>query len=162
MSAIQEAKIFDPADGFAPFIDVANSLIHVGALLAATGWCLTPHPQDPKRESVLWRRMSQSGMRPQRRQTLPVIRKRQKTLKPGNWVEQIYFAGAAKKSLGSLRHRLSWNGRTDSKVWLGSTPVPEATGLRWFRCNAPSSNFSDWSQPIQIMIAQDRGWHTGP
>ena len=49
-----------------------------------------------------------------------------------------------------------------SKVWLGSTPAPEATGLWWCRCNDPSSGFSDWSQPIQIITAQDCGWHAGP
>jgi hypothetical protein len=43
----------------------------------------------------------------------------------------------------------------------GGTPQPE-TGLWWCRADKPSSNLSDWSQPIQIMTAEDRGWHSGP
>lgn len=49
-----------------------------------------------------------------------------------------------------------------SRVWVAEgNPSPE-TGLWWCRCVKPSGNFSDWSQPIQIMTAEDRGWHSGP
>lgn len=49
-----------------------------------------------------------------------------------------------------------------SRVWVnGSAPPPE-TGLWWRRAETPSSRLSDWGQPVQIMTAEDRGWHSGP
>ncbi len=41
------------------------------------------------------------------------------------------------------------------------TPPPE-TGLWWCRAKTPAGALADWSQPIQIMTAEDRGWHSGP
>ena len=41
------------------------------------------------------------------------------------------------------------------------TPLPE-TGLWWCRAKTPAGALADWSQPIQIMTAEDRGWHSGP
>lgn len=49
-----------------------------------------------------------------------------------------------------------------SRVWLAPSAAPAETGLWWCRCDHPSSQFSDWSKPIQIMNAEDRGWHSGP
>lgn len=49
-----------------------------------------------------------------------------------------------------------------SRVWVGKTPPPPSTGLWWCRADAPSSELSDWSEPVQIMTAQNRGWHAGP
>lgn len=49
-----------------------------------------------------------------------------------------------------------------SRVWLGKGTQPANTGLWWCRCGFPSSNFSDWSDPVRIMDATDRGWHSGP
>jgi hypothetical protein len=49
-----------------------------------------------------------------------------------------------------------------SRVWLGKTSPPEETGLWWCRADTLSSNFSDWSDSVQIMTAEDRGWHAGP
>jgi hypothetical protein len=49
-----------------------------------------------------------------------------------------------------------------SRVWLAKTEPPSATGLWWCRADAASSNISDWSTPVQIMTAEDRGWHGGP
>ncbi len=49
-----------------------------------------------------------------------------------------------------------------SKVWLGKTAAPAATGLWWCQCPKPSPDFKDWSTPHQIMTAGDRGWHSGP
>jgi hypothetical protein len=49
-----------------------------------------------------------------------------------------------------------------SRVWLsGGTPRPE-TGLWWCRARKPSGVLSEWGQPVQIMTAEDRGWHSGP
>jgi hypothetical protein len=48
-----------------------------------------------------------------------------------------------------------------ARVSLRGTPSPEA-GLWWCRCARPSANLPDWSEPVQIMTAADRGWHAGP
>ncbi len=49
-----------------------------------------------------------------------------------------------------------------SRVWLGKTAAPANTGLWWVHASTPSSDRSDWSEPVQIMDAEDRGWHAGP
>ncbi len=49
-----------------------------------------------------------------------------------------------------------------ARVWVGQGTPPPETGLWWCRADRPSSKLSDWSQPIQIMTAEDRGWHSGP
>jgi hypothetical protein len=49
-----------------------------------------------------------------------------------------------------------------SRVWVANTPTPSRTGLWWCHAKSPSSEFSDWSDPVQIMTAEDRGWHSGP
>ncbi|HEU5021452.1 MAG TPA: hypothetical protein VFT60_06160 [Bryobacteraceae bacterium] len=43
----------------------------------------------------------------------------------------------------------------------GGEPPPE-TGLWWSRAETPSPRLSDWGEPVQIMTAEDRGWHAGP
>jgi hypothetical protein len=43
----------------------------------------------------------------------------------------------------------------------GGAPPPE-TGLWWCRAARPSGRLGDWGAPVQIMTAEDRGWHTGP
>jgi hypothetical protein len=49
-----------------------------------------------------------------------------------------------------------------ARVWVGAEAPPAETGLWWCRADEPWPNLSDWSQPIQIMTAEDRGWHSGP
>ncbi len=49
-----------------------------------------------------------------------------------------------------------------SRVWLGKGDAPPHAGLWWAESDTASSDMSDWSVPIQIMTAQDRGWHSGP
>jgi hypothetical protein len=49
-----------------------------------------------------------------------------------------------------------------SRVSVGAGAPPPETGLWWCRAGKPSENLSGWSQPIQIMMADDRGWHSGP
>ena len=49
-----------------------------------------------------------------------------------------------------------------SRVWLVNTPPPATTGLWWCHADTPYSDISDWSKPVQIMTAEDRGWHSGP
>lgn len=43
----------------------------------------------------------------------------------------------------------------------GDVPPPE-TGLWWCRCAEPSGTLAEWTEPVQIMTAEDRGWHSGP
>jgi hypothetical protein len=49
-----------------------------------------------------------------------------------------------------------------SRVWLDQGLPPAATGLWWCHAKTPSSDMSDWSTPVQIMTAEDRGWRSGP
>jgi hypothetical protein len=49
-----------------------------------------------------------------------------------------------------------------SRVFLGKTSPSAPAGLWWCEGKAPSSKMSDWSKPVQIMTAEDRGWHSGP
>ena len=49
-----------------------------------------------------------------------------------------------------------------SRVWVGAGTPPPETGLWWCKAGAPWSNLDHWSEPIQIMTADDRGWHSGP
>jgi len=49
-----------------------------------------------------------------------------------------------------------------ARVWVGGGTAPPVTGLWWCRARRPSGKLLDWSEPIQIMTAEDRGWHSGP
>ena len=49
-----------------------------------------------------------------------------------------------------------------SRVWVKDGMPPPETGLWWCRAETPSSHLSDWGQPVQIMTAEERGWHSGP
>jgi len=49
-----------------------------------------------------------------------------------------------------------------ARVSVGGAAVLPETGL--WRCGAknPSSALAEWGEPVQIMTAEDRGWHEGP
>lgn len=49
-----------------------------------------------------------------------------------------------------------------SRVWLGAPPAPAWAGLWWCRADKASPDRSDWSTPVQILTAADRGWSSGP
>ncbi len=49
-----------------------------------------------------------------------------------------------------------------SRVWVAKSSPPPRTGLWWCHAQSPASDLSDWSEPVQIMTAGDRGWHAGP
>jgi hypothetical protein len=49
-----------------------------------------------------------------------------------------------------------------ARVWMGKGQMPPETGLWWCRAEEPSGELSNWSEPIQIMTGEDRGWHGGP
>ena len=49
-----------------------------------------------------------------------------------------------------------------ARVMLGKQLPAAPAGLWWCEAKTPSSKMSDWSKPVQIMTAEDRGWHSGP
>ena len=49
-----------------------------------------------------------------------------------------------------------------ARVWLGQGIPPPETGLWWCSGATPSGEFTDWSEPLQIMTSEDRGWYSGP
>jgi len=49
-----------------------------------------------------------------------------------------------------------------ARVWVGAGSPSPQTGLWWCRAKTPSPKLSDWSEPLHIMTAEDRGWHSGP
>jgi hypothetical protein len=80
-----------------------------------------------------------------------------------NWSEPAIFAPEEMKLFDfCVRRRKGSYEAVFSRVWLAGTPPPSETGLWWCHSTTPSSNLSDWSEPIQIMNAEDKGWHTGP
>ena len=81
-----------------------------------------------------------------------------------NWKRHVLFAPPEMTMFDfCVRER---NGGFDaifSRVWLfrEGAPPPE-TGLWWCRADTPSGTLADWSRPVQILTAEDRGWHAGP
>lgn len=49
-----------------------------------------------------------------------------------------------------------------ARVWTGEGSPPNESGLWWCTAATPSCRLADWGEPIQIMTAEDRGWHSGP
>jgi len=45
---------------------------------------------------------------------------------------------------------------------IAPTMRPGQAGLWWCHANLPAASLAAWSEPLQIMTAQDRGWHSGP
>jgi hypothetical protein len=79
------------------------------------------------------------------------------------WSKHIIFAPPEMKMFDfCVRQRGNTFDAIFSRVWVGQGTPPPETGLWWCRAGRPSSTLSDWSQPIQIMTAEDRGWHAGP
>jgi hypothetical protein len=79
------------------------------------------------------------------------------------WSEHIVFGAPEMKMFDFCV--LERNGAFEAvfaRVWMSRGEMPPETGLWWCHAAAPSGTFSDWSRPIQIMKADDRGWHTGP
>jgi hypothetical protein len=79
------------------------------------------------------------------------------------WSEHTVFAPPEMKMFDfCVRPRASGFDAIFARVWVGgSAPSPE-TGLWWCRAERPSGILSEWSEPIQIMTTEDRGWHSGP
>jgi len=79
------------------------------------------------------------------------------------WSRHTVFAPPEMKMFDfCVRERAGSFDAIFSRVWVGKGSAPTETGLWWRRADAPSGNLSDWSEPVQIMTAEDRGWHSGP
>jgi len=49
-----------------------------------------------------------------------------------------------------------------TRVWVAQSEAPAETGLWLCRANSASGVLADWGEPVQMMTAEDRGWHKGP
>ena len=80
-----------------------------------------------------------------------------------NWSKHVMFAPPEMKMFDfCVRQRDSGFVAVFSRVWIGQSPPPPETGLWLCSAAGPSTVMSDWGQPVQIMTAEDRGWHSGP
>jgi hypothetical protein len=81
------------------------------------------------------------------------------------WSEHKIFCSAEEKMFDFCVTKSPEGDEWDavfSRVWVGKGTPPQKTGLWWCRAKWPSSNLADWSEPVQIMTAEDRGWRSGP
>ena len=79
-----------------------------------------------------------------------------------DWSEHQVFAEPELKVFDfCVRQRGSEFHSIFARVWVGGDSPPRDTGLWWCRAPQPWSRLSEWSQPVQIMTADDRGWHSG-
>jgi hypothetical protein len=79
------------------------------------------------------------------------------------WSKHIVFAPPEMKMFDfCVRQRGTSFDAIFARVWVGDGTPPTETGLWWCRAANPTSTLSNWSQQIQIMAAEDRGWHSGP
>ena len=80
-----------------------------------------------------------------------------------NWSKHAVFAPPEMKMFDfCVRQRGDAFDAIFARVWVREETPPTGTGLWWCRGGRPSGALSDWSQPIQIMTAEDRRWHSGP
>jgi len=80
-----------------------------------------------------------------------------------DWRKHVVFAPPEMKMFDfCVRERDGIFHAIFSRVWVGQGEPPPETGFWWCSADKPSNNLSDWSRPIQIMTADDRGWHAGP
>ena len=79
------------------------------------------------------------------------------------WSKHIVFAPPEMRMFDfCVRPRLDSFDAVFARVSVGTTAPPPETGLWWCRAATPSNKLSEWSEPVQIMTAEDRGWHSGP
>ena len=78
------------------------------------------------------------------------------------WSKHIIFALPEMKMFDfSVRERAGSFESIFARVWVGGGSAPAETGLWWCRAESPSGNLADGSEPVQVMTAEDRGWHSG-
>ncbi|MGH7866617.1 MAG: hypothetical protein ACREP9_03040, partial [Candidatus Dormibacteraceae bacterium] len=76
------------------------------------------------------------------------------------WSKHIVFATPEMKMFDFhvRRHGDSFHA-VFARVWLRDSAPPPDTGLWWCAADTPSARLVDWVQPVQIMNAENRGWH---
>jgi hypothetical protein len=80
-----------------------------------------------------------------------------------NWSKHEIFAPPEMKMFDfCVRPRGHHFEAVFSRVHVGSGWLSPETGLWHCWCATPSGKLCDWSKPVQIMTAEDRGWHSGP
>ena len=78
-----------------------------------------------------------------------------------NWKRTIFAPPEMKMFDFCVRPHRDAFAAVFTRVSVRGQAPPEA-GLWWCTAPAPSGRLADWGQPLQIMSATDRGWHTGP
>lgn len=79
------------------------------------------------------------------------------------WIGRTIFAPAQMKMFDfCVRESDGGFNAIFSRVWVGGGSPPPETGLWWCGARQISGRLSDWSTPVQIMTAEDAGWHSGP
>jgi hypothetical protein len=80
-----------------------------------------------------------------------------------NWTKHQIFFGPEEKVFDFcvLETKTGYEA-VFARVFLGKTLPAGSPGLWWCQAKTPSGRISDWSKPVQIMTAEDRGWHSGP
>ncbi len=80
-----------------------------------------------------------------------------------NWSSHTVFAPPEMKMFDfCVRQRGEAFEAIFARVCVNGDDPPGETGLWWCSASQPSGTFLDWGHPIQIMTAEDRGWHSGP
>jgi hypothetical protein len=79
------------------------------------------------------------------------------------WTKHEVFAQPAMKMFDfCVRQRGEAFDAIFARIWVGAGAPPAETGLWWCCAPKPSGKLSNWGTPIQIMTAEDQGWHSGP
>jgi hypothetical protein len=79
------------------------------------------------------------------------------------WTKHEIFAPSDMRMFDfCVRQRLGAFDAVFARVWVSEGTPPSETGLWWCCAETPSGRLSDWGEPVQIMTAEDRGWHSGP
>ena len=80
----------------------------------------------------------------------------------GNWTGRQIFAPDEQKLFDfCVRERWGMFEAVFARVSIGGEASAE-TGLWWCRAEAPAKTLAEWGEPVQILTAEDRGWHSGP
>jgi hypothetical protein len=79
------------------------------------------------------------------------------------WESHTLFAPAEMKMFDfCVRRRGERFIAVFSRIWVAPSPPPAEIGLWWCHADNASGVLADWCEPVQIMTAEDRGWHRGP
>jgi hypothetical protein len=77
------------------------------------------------------------------------------------WSEPTPFAPAEMRMFDfCVRQRGDTFHAVFSRISLGDSD--HEAGLWHCHAGAPQGDLKQWSEPVQIMTAEDRGWHSGP